>query len=112
MRQPRRWDASAPLAEQIGTPREIWIARSALGGVTGKLGRDNEAEAQFVKAADAIEDVTSKLKTRASEPQPSQLQKRCAQCTRRWAASHRCQSPERCAYRRTPRLTVLVGGSI
>ena len=58
-------DASAMLAEQIGTPREIWIARSALGRVLGKLGRDNEVEAQFVKAADAIEAVSSKLKTRA-----------------------------------------------
>ncbi|MFZ0678982.1 hypothetical protein [Candidatus Binatus sp.] len=53
------------LAEQIGTPREIWIARSALGRVLGKLERDNEVEAQFVKAADAIEAVSSKLKTRA-----------------------------------------------
>ena len=61
----RMLDASAMLAEQIGTPREIWIARSALGRVFGELGRDNEVEAQFVKAADAIEAVSSKLKTRA-----------------------------------------------
>jgi class 3 adenylate cyclase/tetratricopeptide (TPR) repeat protein len=61
----RTLDASATLAELIGTPREIWIARSALGRVLGKLGRDNEVEAQFVKAADAIEAVSSKLKTRA-----------------------------------------------
>jgi class 3 adenylate cyclase/tetratricopeptide (TPR) repeat protein len=61
----RTLDASARQAERIGTPREIWIARSALGRVLGQLGRDNEAEAQFVKAADAIEGVSSKLKTRA-----------------------------------------------
>lgn len=57
-------DASAMLAEQIGTPREMWIALSALGRVLRKLGRDNEVEAQFVKAAKAIEAVSSKLKTR------------------------------------------------
>jgi len=61
----RTLEASAILAEQIGTLREIWIARSAVGRVLGKLGRDNEVEAQFVKAADAIEAVSSKLKTRA-----------------------------------------------
>lgn len=60
----RTLDASATLAEQIATPREVWIARSALGRVLGKLGRDNEVEDQFVKAADAIETVSSKLKTR------------------------------------------------
>jgi class 3 adenylate cyclase/tetratricopeptide (TPR) repeat protein len=58
-------DASATLAEQIGTPREIWIARSALGHVLTKLGRDKEVESQFQKAANAIETVSSKVKTPA-----------------------------------------------
>jgi hypothetical protein len=61
----RPLDKSAVLAEKIGTPREVWIARSALGRVLVKLGRDNEVEAQFVKAADAIEKVSSRLETRA-----------------------------------------------
>jgi tetratricopeptide (TPR) repeat protein len=61
----RTLDASATLAEKIGTPREVWIARSVLGRVLGELGRDNEVEAQFLKAADAIEAVSAKLKTPA-----------------------------------------------
>jgi class 3 adenylate cyclase/tetratricopeptide (TPR) repeat protein len=61
----RMLDGSARLAEELKTPREIWMARSALGNVLVKLGRDKDAEAQYERAAGAIESIAGKLHTPA-----------------------------------------------
>jgi class 3 adenylate cyclase/tetratricopeptide (TPR) repeat protein len=50
-------------AEQIGTPREVWLGKSALGKVLARLGRDKEAEAQFTQATQVIEAIATKLQT-------------------------------------------------
>ena len=49
------------LAEQIGTPREVWLGKTALGKVLTRLGRDKEAEAQFTRATQVIEAIATKL---------------------------------------------------
>ena len=51
-------EASVGLAEQIGTPREVWLGR-----VLARLGRDREAEAQLAQAVDTIEAIAAKLTT-------------------------------------------------
>ncbi|HEU4369004.1 MAG TPA: adenylate/guanylate cyclase domain-containing protein [Methylomirabilota bacterium] len=56
-------EASVALAEHLGTSREIWMGRAALGKVLDDLGRDKDAEAQFDQAARTIEAVAAKLTT-------------------------------------------------
>jgi tetratricopeptide (TPR) repeat protein len=58
-------EASVKLAEELKTPRESWMGRSALGKVLVALGRDKEAESEFMKAAATIEAVGARLKTPA-----------------------------------------------
>jgi class 3 adenylate cyclase/tetratricopeptide (TPR) repeat protein len=55
--------ASVQLAERLGTPREVWIGKAALGGVLNRLGRDKEAEAHLAEAARTIEAIAGKLRT-------------------------------------------------
>ena len=52
-------------AERLGTPREVWMTGAALGGVLARLGRDREAEASLLQAAETIEAIASKLTTPA-----------------------------------------------
>ena len=52
-------------AERLGTPREVWMTRAALGGVLARLGRDREAEANLLQSAETIEAIASKLTTPA-----------------------------------------------
>ncbi len=55
--------ASVQLAERLGTPREVWIGKAALGRVLNRLGRDKEAEAHLAEAARTIEAIAGKLRT-------------------------------------------------
>ncbi len=55
--------ASMRLAKQIGTPREIWLGKAALGKVLMQLNRDKEAEAQFTQATQIIETIAADLRT-------------------------------------------------
>jgi hypothetical protein len=55
--------ASVALAESLGTPRETWLGKAALSRVFARLGRDKEAEASFIGAAQTIEAIASKLTT-------------------------------------------------
>ena len=54
---------SVTLAERLGTPRETWLGRAALGRVFAQLGRDKDAEAAFTGAAQMIEAIARKLTT-------------------------------------------------
>ena len=56
-------ESSAALAEQIGTRPDVWLARSALGKVLLKLGRDREAEEQLMNALRSLEAITNNLHT-------------------------------------------------
>jgi class 3 adenylate cyclase/tetratricopeptide (TPR) repeat protein len=58
-------EASVQLAEELKTPREVWTGRSALGKVLVRLGKDREAEKQFMKAAATIEVIAGRLTTPA-----------------------------------------------
>ena len=55
--------ASVHLAEQIQTPREVWLGKAALGKVLAQLGRDKEAEAQLTQATQTIEAIAANLQT-------------------------------------------------
>jgi tetratricopeptide (TPR) repeat protein len=55
--------ASVHLAEQIQTPREVWLGQAALGKVLTRLGRDKEAEAQLTQATQTIEAIAATLHT-------------------------------------------------
>jgi hypothetical protein len=55
--------ASVHVAEQIQTPREVWLGQAALGKVLVRLGRDKEAEAQFIQATQTIEAIAANLQT-------------------------------------------------
>jgi hypothetical protein len=55
--------ASVQLAEHIQTPREVWLGKAALGKVLTQLGRDKEAEAQFIQATQTIEAIAANLQT-------------------------------------------------
>jgi class 3 adenylate cyclase/tetratricopeptide (TPR) repeat protein len=46
-------------AEQIQTPREVWLGQAALGKVLAQLGRDKEAEAQLTQATQTIEAIAA-----------------------------------------------------
>lgn len=56
-------ESSATLAAQIGTHPDVWIARSSLGQVLLKLGRDREAEEQFMNALRTLEAIANNLHT-------------------------------------------------
>jgi class 3 adenylate cyclase/tetratricopeptide (TPR) repeat protein len=55
--------SSITLATQIGTQPDIWIARCSLGQVLLKLGRDREAEEQFMGALRTLEAILNNLHT-------------------------------------------------
>jgi tetratricopeptide (TPR) repeat protein len=55
--------ASVALAESLGTPREVWAGKAALGGVFARLGRDKDAEESFADAGQTIETIAGKLTT-------------------------------------------------
>ncbi len=54
---------SIRLAEQIGTPREVWLGKASLGKVLMRLNQDNKAEAQLTEAAQTIESIAGDLRT-------------------------------------------------
>ena len=54
---------SVQLAEQLQTPREVWLGKATLGKVLARLGRDQEAEAQFTQALQTIEAIAANLRT-------------------------------------------------
>ena len=56
-------ESSVTLAAQIGTHPDVWIARCSLGQVLLKLGRDREAEEQFMKALRTLEAIATNLHT-------------------------------------------------
>jgi tetratricopeptide (TPR) repeat protein len=56
-------ESSVTLAEQIGTLPDVWMARCALGQVLLKLGRDREAEVQFMNALRTLEGIANNLQT-------------------------------------------------
>jgi class 3 adenylate cyclase/tetratricopeptide (TPR) repeat protein len=51
------------VAEHIQMPREMWLGKAALGKVLTQLGRDKEAEAQFIQATQTIETIATNLRT-------------------------------------------------
>jgi len=55
--------ASAALAEAIGTPRDIWLGKIALGEALDRRGRDAPAAASYAEAAQTIEAIAAKLST-------------------------------------------------
>lgn len=50
-------------AEAIGTPREVWLGKAALGKVLMRLHQDQEAEVQLTQAAQTIEALATDLRT-------------------------------------------------
>ena len=67
--------SSVTLAAQIGTHPDVWTAKCSLGQVLLKLGREREAEEQFMGALRTLEAIADKLHTpglkkalRASQP--------------------------------------------
>jgi class 3 adenylate cyclase/tetratricopeptide (TPR) repeat protein len=59
----RALDASVRLGESLQTPREVWLGQAALGKVLARLGREQDAEARFLQAAQTIEAIASQLTT-------------------------------------------------
>jgi len=57
----RTLEASVMLAENIQTPREVWLGKAALGKVLARLGREKDAEMQFIQATQTIEAIADKL---------------------------------------------------
>ena len=53
--------AAVRLAEQIGTPREVWLGQATLGHVLRQLGREQEAEAHLTQATQTIETIAAHL---------------------------------------------------
>ena len=58
-------EASVRLAQDLKTPREVWMGSFALGELLVRLGKDKEAEDAFNAAAGTIESIASALKTDA-----------------------------------------------
>lgn len=54
-------ESSVTLSAQIGTNPDVWIARCSLGQVLLKLGRDREAEEQFMSALRTLEAMANNL---------------------------------------------------
>ena len=59
----RTLEASVRLAESLQTPREIWLGKAALGKVLAQLGREQDAEARFLRATHTIEAIAATLQT-------------------------------------------------
>jgi len=59
----RTLESSVAPAAQIGTHPDVWMARCSLGQVLLKLGRDREAEEQFMGALRTLEGIADKLHT-------------------------------------------------
>ena len=57
------FESSIALAEEMGTPREHWIAQAALGRTFYRLGRDEAAEAAYRQAARVIDALAATLTT-------------------------------------------------
>src|SRR5262249_35053801 len=55
--------ASVHLAEQLQTPREVWLGQAALGKVLALLGKDKEAEVQLLQATQTIAAIAANLHT-------------------------------------------------
>jgi tetratricopeptide (TPR) repeat protein len=55
--------ASVGLAQELKTPREVWMGALALGNALLRLGKDKEAEVAFSTAAATIESIAAALKT-------------------------------------------------
>ena len=55
--------ASVALATDLGTPREAWLAEASLARTLARSGRDKDAEASFVRAAQTIEGIAARLTT-------------------------------------------------
>jgi class 3 adenylate cyclase/tetratricopeptide (TPR) repeat protein len=56
-------ESSVTLAVQIGTQPDVWMARCSLGQVLLKLGREREAEEQFMSALRTLEAIANNLHT-------------------------------------------------
>jgi tetratricopeptide (TPR) repeat protein len=56
-------ESSVTLAEQIGTHPDVWIAKCSLGQMLLKLGRDRQAEEQFLGALGTLEAIAHNLHT-------------------------------------------------
>jgi tetratricopeptide (TPR) repeat protein len=62
-RRGRRLQELHRLAEEMGTPREHWIAQAGLAKTLYRLGRDAAAEAAYGEAARIIDAIAAALKT-------------------------------------------------
>ena len=58
-------EASVRLAQDLKTPREVWMGSFALGKLLVRLGKDKEAEDAFKVATGTIESIAAALKTDA-----------------------------------------------
>ncbi len=58
-------EASVRLAQDLKTPREVWMGSFALGKLLVRLGKDKEAEDAFKVATGTIEPIAAALKTDA-----------------------------------------------
>ena len=56
-------EASVGLAQELKTPREVWMGALALGNALLRLGKDTEAEVALNTAAATIEWIAAALKT-------------------------------------------------
>ena len=56
-------EASVRLAEQLQTPREVWLGKAALGKALAALGRDQEAETVYGQALQIIDAIVATLWT-------------------------------------------------
>jgi class 3 adenylate cyclase/tetratricopeptide (TPR) repeat protein len=59
----RTLEASVRLAESLRTPREVWLGKAALGKALARIGREKEAEMQFIQAVHTIQAIADKLQT-------------------------------------------------
>jgi hypothetical protein len=57
------FQASVGLAQELQTPRDIWLGTIALGKLLMRLGKDTEAEVAFNTSAATIESIAAGLKT-------------------------------------------------
>jgi tetratricopeptide (TPR) repeat protein len=55
--------AAVRLAEQIRTPREVWLGQAALGKALLRLNREQEAEAYLLQATQTIEAIATNVRT-------------------------------------------------
>ena len=83
--------AAAARAGRLGTPRELWVASAALGGVLVRMGRDREAQHHHEHAAATLDAIGGGLTT------PS--------LRRSFCGAERVREVYRAAGRRPPELT-------